>query len=125
MASRYASRLLRQGVHATFLHFFCRVGRVVDTSHWVVYISQMGVITAKALKQHTGDFIKRLRAGEPFVLTYRGKRIGIVTPCTDDQGEGSSESADERWTEVEAALAQSEPAFPDWSQATAWIRDRT
>ena len=44
---------------------------------------QWEVITAKALKQHTGDFIKRLRAGEPFVLTYRGKRIGIVTPCTD------------------------------------------
>ena len=90
-----------------------------------VYIFRMGVITAKALKQHTGDFIKRLRAGEPFVLTYRGKRIGVVTPCTDDQGEVSSQSADERWAEVEAALAQSEPAFPDWSQATAWIRDRT
>ena len=85
----------------------------------------MRVITAKALKQHTGDFIKRLRAGEPFVLTYRGKRIGVVTPCTDDQGEGTSESADLGWAEVEAALAQSEPPFPDWSRATAWIRDRT
>ena len=33
--------------------------------------------------------------------------------------------ADECWAEVEAALAQSESGFPDWSQATAWIRDRT
>ena len=90
-----------------------------------VYFVEVGVITAKALKQHTGDFIKRLRAGEPFVLTYRGKRIGVVTPCTDDHGDGSPERADERWAEVEAALAQSEPAFPDWSQATAWIRNRT
>ena len=98
---------------------------IVDTSLLEVYISGVRVITAKALKQHTGDFIKRLRAGEPFVLTYRGKRIGVVTPCTDDTAEGSSESADERWAEVEAALARSEPAFPDWSQATAWIRDRT
>ena len=39
--------------------------------------------------------------------------------------DGSSEVADERWAEVEAALAESEPAFPDWAQATAWIRDRT
>ena len=61
----------------------------------------------------------------PFVLTYRGKRIGVVTPCADDQADGSSEGVDERWAEVEAALVQSEPAFPDWSQATAWIRDRT
>ena len=90
-----------------------------------VYSWRMGVITAKALKQHTGDFIKRLRAGEPFVLTYRGKRIGVVTPCTDDQWECSTAGADDRWAEVETALAQSEPAFPDWSQATAWIRDRT
>ena len=60
----------------------------------------MGVITAKALNQHTGDFIKRLRAGEPFVLTYRGKRIGVVIPCTDDQWEGSATGADERWAEV-------------------------
>lgn len=85
----------------------------------------MGVITAKALKQNTGDFIRRLRAGEPFVLTYRGKRIGVVTPCADDHEDGSSARADERWAEVEAALAESEPAFPDWAQATAWIRDRT
>jgi hypothetical protein len=60
-----------------------------------------------------------------FMLTCCGKRIGVVTPCTDDHEDGSSERADERWAEVEAALTQSEPAFPDWSQATAWIRDRT
>ena len=99
--------------------------RAIDAPLSEVYTWLMGVITAKALKQHTGDFIRRLRAGEPFVLTYRGKRIGVVTPCADDQADGSSEGVDERWAEVEAALTQSEPAFPDWSQATAWIRDRT
>lgn len=45
--------------------------------------------------------------------------------CTDDKGEGSSERADERWAKVEAELAESEPEFFDWSQATTWIRDRT
>ncbi|GAH88665.1 unnamed protein product [marine sediment metagenome] len=33
----------------------------------------MGVITAKKLKQRTGEIIKRVRAGERFTLTYRGK----------------------------------------------------
>ena len=85
----------------------------------------MGVITAKALKQHTGDFMRRLRAGERFVLTYRGKRIGVVTPWADDGAAGSSGADDERWAEVEAALAQSEPEFDDWAQATAWVRARS
>ena len=85
----------------------------------------MGEITAKALKQHTGDFIRRLRAGERFVLTYRGKRIGLVTPWDEDEAGGSSERAAERWAEVESALAQSEPEFDDWAQATAWVRDRS
>ena len=40
------------------------------------------------------------------MLTCCGKRIGVVTPCTDDHEDGSSERADERWAEVEAALAQ-------------------
>ena len=85
----------------------------------------MGEITAKGLKQHTGDFIRRLRAGERFVLTYRGKRIGVVTPWSDDTEVGSPAVDDERWAEVEAALAQSEPEFDDWARATAWVRDRS
>ena len=83
----------------------------------------MGIISAKDLKQNTGDFIRRLRAGEPFILTYRGNRIGMITPCAGDREE--STPAEDRWAEVEAALAETEPAFPDWSRATSWIRDRT
>ncbi|MDE0217655.1 MAG: type II toxin-antitoxin system prevent-host-death family antitoxin [Spirochaetaceae bacterium] len=84
----------------------------------------MGVITARDLKQKTGDFIRRLRAGEPFVLTYRGRRIGVITPSIE-RSDAVAANADDEWAEVEAALEASEPAFDDWREATAWIRGRT
>ena len=85
----------------------------------------MGVISARDLKQKTGDFIRRLRAGEPFVLTYRGRRIGVITPSTGDRDESGPGKADDGWAEVDAALESSEPAFDDWREATAWIRGRS
>lgn len=85
----------------------------------------MGVISARDLKQKTGDFIRRLRAGEPFVVTYRGRRIGVVTPSPADSGESVPGTADEDWAEVEAALEASDPAFDDWREATSWIRGRS
>ena len=85
----------------------------------------MGVISARDLKQKTGDFIRRLRAGEPFVVTYRGRRIGVVTPSPADSGDAVPGTADEDWAEVEAALEASDPAFDDWQEATSWIRGRS
>ena len=85
----------------------------------------MGVITARDLKQKTGDFIRRLRAGEPFVLTYRGSRIGVITPSTEDRGEVVPGKTDDEWEAVEAALEASEPAFDNWQEATNWVRGRS
>ena len=85
----------------------------------------MGVISATDLKQKTGDFIRRLRAGEPFVLTYRGRRIGVITPSKGVRGEAVPENADDAWAEVDAALDASEPAFDDWQDATAWVLCRS
>ena len=85
----------------------------------------MGVVSARDLKQKTGDFIRRLRAGEPFVLTYRGRRIGVITPSTEERGEAVPGTDDDAWAEVEAALEASEPAFADWQEATAWVRGRS
>ena len=85
----------------------------------------MGVIRATDLKHKTGDFIRRLRAGEPFVLTYRGRRIGVITPSNEDRGEAVPGNADDAWTEVDAALDASEAAFDDWRDAIAWMRCRS
>ena len=83
----------------------------------------MGVISATDLKHKTGDFIRRLRAGEPFVLTYRGRRIGVIMPSEEVRGEAGN--ADGAWAEVDAALDASKPAFDDWRDAIAWMRCRS
>ncbi len=82
----------------------------------------MGVISARDLKQKTGDFIRRLRAGEPFVLTYRGRRIAVITPTSGDRGEGKPGNRDDAWAAVDVELEASEPAFENWQEATAWVR---
>ena len=60
-------------------------------------------------------------------LAAAGRRAGLAPHSAGQQVADSERSgpADERWAEIEAALAESEPAFPHWAQATAWIRDRT
>ncbi len=91
----------------------------------MVYTWRMGVISATDLKQRTGDFIRRLRAGEPFVLTYRGRWIGVITPSKEFRGEVVTGNANDAWAEIDAALAVSQPAFDDWQDATAWVRCRS
>ena len=52
-------------------------------------------------------------------LAAAGRRAGLAPHPVRHQGADSARSgpADERWAEVEAALAESEPAFPD---LTTW-----
>ena len=43
----------------------------------------MGTITAKQLKQKTGEVIKRIKSGERLTLTYRGKPLAVIEPAKD------------------------------------------
>jgi prevent-host-death family protein len=43
----------------------------------------MGTITAKQLKQKTGEVIKRIKSGERLILTYRGKPLAVIEPAFD------------------------------------------
>ena len=46
----------------------------------------MGTITAKQLKQKTGEVIKRIKSGERLTLTYRGKLLAVIEPTTEATG---------------------------------------
>ncbi len=84
----------------------------------------MRIITAKQLKQKTGEIIKRIRAGEKFTLTYRGKPIAIIQPASESSQGSQSRPFDEAWRDIEATLSESKPRFSHWREATGWIRDR-
>ena len=40
----------------------------------------MSIITAKQLKQKTGEVIRKVRSGERLTITYRGKPVAVIAP---------------------------------------------
>jgi len=86
----------------------------------------MGFITAKQLKQKTGEVIKRVKSGERLTITYRGKPVAIISPSVE-RDENTMERLspfDKAWKGIEASLEKSEPAFKGWQEATEWVRSR-
>lgn len=84
----------------------------------------MGTVTAKQLKQRTGEIIKRARKGERFTITYRGKPVAVIEPPPLEEKERREElgSSEEAWKDIEETLENTAPAFKDWREATAWVR---
>ena len=83
----------------------------------------MAVITAKQLKQRTGEIIKRIKAGEKLTVTFRGK----LSPASEEQKEWTEKlrSFEEAWKGIETTLSKTKPQFKDWKEAMAWVRKRT
>jgi prevent-host-death family protein len=84
----------------------------------------MRSVTAKQLKQKTGEIIKLVRAGESLTLTYRGKPIAIIRPAEEKSLERVAVGFDEAWKDIEMTLAETEPRFSGWREATRWVRSR-
>jgi prevent-host-death family protein len=87
----------------------------------------MGTITAKQLKQKTGEVIKRIKSGERLTLTYRGKPLAVIEPTTiNDTKELNrvSESA-KAWEKIESTLNSTNSEFKNWQEATEWARSRS
>lgn len=87
----------------------------------------MGTITAKQLKQRTGEVIKKVKLGERLTVTYRGKPVAVIAPPTTEERKTFEELRpyDEAWKGIEEALQNTEPEFNGWREATEWIRNRT
>ena len=87
----------------------------------------MGTITAKQLKQKTGEVIRRIKSGERLTLTYRGKPLAVIAPAVKrDWNELNkvNESA-KAWERIESALNSTKPEFKNWREATGWVRNRS
>ena len=84
----------------------------------------MGTVTAKQLKQRTGEIIKRLKSGERFTLTHRGKPVAVINPSLSEEKSFSPDlrSFDEAWKDIERALEKTKPPFKSWKEATRWAR---
>ena len=87
----------------------------------------MGTVTAKQLKQRTGEVIRRVKSGERLTVTYRGKPVAIIAPPTNEETEvlRKLRPIDEAWTDIEKTLGKTKPEFKGWKEATEWARNRT
>ena len=86
----------------------------------------MGTVTAKQLKQKTGDVIKRIKSGERLILTYRGKPLAIIKPATEQDIKEPNTVKDpvKAWESIESTLNSTSPEFRNWREATGWVRNR-
>ena len=82
-------------------------------------------ITARELKNATGDVVRTLRRGESLLLTFRGKPLAIIDPVRGDNADATAVPAyEEAWAEIEAQLKRSTPHFASWQEAEAHSRGR-
>ena len=87
----------------------------------------MGTVTAKQLKQRTGEIIKRVKSGERLTVTYRGKPVAVMAPATNEETRVLQKlrSFDQAWADIEETLGKTKPEFKGWKEATEWARSRT
>jgi prevent-host-death family protein len=87
----------------------------------------MGTITAKQLKQKTGEVIRRIKSGERLTLTYRGKPLAVIEPTIKNNIKqlNKVQESVKAWESIESRLNSTTPEFKNWQEATRWVRNRS
>ncbi|NOR05099.1 MAG: type II toxin-antitoxin system prevent-host-death family antitoxin [Deltaproteobacteria bacterium] len=87
----------------------------------------MDIITAKQLKQRTGEVIKKVKSGERLIVTYWGKPVAVIAPPAPEEKKTVEELRpfNDAWRDIEKTLQKTKPEFKDWQGATGWMRNRT
>ena len=85
----------------------------------------MKPMTARELKNATGEVVRTLRRGESILLTFRGRPLGTIEPLRPDRGNAAPVPPyEEAWTEIEAELRDSKPQYASWRDAEDRSRGR-
>ena len=85
----------------------------------------MKVMTARELKNKTGEVLRAVKRGDKVMITVHGKPRAILSPAGEavDFPEDEKKS-NEAWKEIEKALTRSRSPFKSWQEATKWSRKR-
>ncbi len=81
----------------------------------------MRKMTAKELKNETGQALQWAAQGEKVLITKRGKPVAWLIQATEAPPEPDQQTT---WAEIEETLAASPPAFENWQDGVSWFRDR-
>ena len=78
----------------------------------------MKPMSARDIKNSTGEVIRTLRRGESILLTFRGKPLGTIEPLRPHtRGVPAIQPYEEAWTDIETELKRSTPRFASWQDA--------
>ncbi len=85
----------------------------------------MKTMTARDLKNKTGEAMRTVLKGERVVVTLRGKPFALISPATEDTlGKSSLRNIDEAWNDIKDALRKTTPRFASAKEAMSWTRKR-
>jgi prevent-host-death family protein len=82
-------------------------------------------VTAKHLKNRTGEVLREVGRGARIVVTRRGRPHALLSPVREGQlGEIDLRPLEEAWGSIEESLRKTRPEFPTWKEAMRWSRRR-
>lgn len=85
----------------------------------------MKTMTAKNLKNKTGEAMRTVSRGDKVVVTLRGKPFALISPVTDKSANRDFlRPMEDAWKDIENALKKGRPRFKDSKEAMAWTRRR-
>jgi prevent-host-death family protein len=85
----------------------------------------MKSISAKELKNRTGEVLRRVEEGEKVVITKRGKPCAVLSPVAEELLlPDGLRSYSEAWADIEQTLKTTRPHFKTWEEAMRWTRRR-
>lgn len=82
-------------------------------------------MTAKDLKNRTGDAFRAVSRGDRVLLTRRGRPVAILMPVDDQESDRALPPFEQAWEEIEQALASSEAEFSSLEEAMSHSRGRS
>ena len=85
----------------------------------------MKPMSARDLKNSTGEVVRTLRRGESILLTFRGRPLGTIEPMRPDTRDVPAiQPYEEAWAAIETQLQRSTPRFRSWKDAEDVSRGR-
>jgi len=81
--------------------------------------------TSKELRQNAGEIMQKIKKGERYIVTYRGKPVALLLPFpTGPVEEMVPRAYEEAWRDIEATLHETEAKYPRWDDAIRESRRR-
>lgn len=85
----------------------------------------MKSISAKELKNRTGDVLRRVGKGEKVLVTKRGKPCALLSPVEKDRSLSAElRPYHEAWEDIQKTLRTTKPRHKTWEEAIKWSRRR-